>query len=102
MALKAPQLVGYLFFKLNAIHVDATEAVAQGHIARTRMLNKERCELVNNMRRVLKWKREAAKAVAQANSAVQQDSSSTTNKTSGAQEQKKKRVSILLDGSSVS
>lgn len=90
--------MSYLFFKLNAIHVDATEAVAQGHIARARMLNKERSELVNNMRRVLKWKRETAKAVAQANAAVQQDSS-TTNKTSGAQEQKKKRVSILLDGS---
>ena len=97
MALKAPQLVSYLFFKLNAIQVDATEAVAQGHIARVRMLNKERSEVVNNIRRVLKWKKEAAKAVAQANAPVQQDSS-TTNKTSSAQEQKKKRVSILLDG----
>lgn len=98
MALKTPILVGYLLFKLSAIQVDAIEAVAQGHISRARMLSKESSELANNIRRVLEWKKEAAKAAEPANAAVKQDSSNASKPSGAQQEQKKKRTSILLDG----
>jgi len=94
--LKAKHLACYLLFKQSAIQVDAIEAVVQGHITRARALNKERSDLANNIRRVLKSKRDAAAKAAPAKAAAQQDSSNS-NATSGVRDQKK-RGSFISDG----
>ena len=95
--MKAKHLACYLLFKQSAIQVDAIEAVVQGHITRARALNKERSDLANNIRRVLKSKRDAAAKAAPAKDAAAHQDSNNSNATSGVRDQKK-RGSFISDG----